>query len=418
MRGVLLIVRRSLRLHALSTTVTALSLALAGGLVLAVFTIEGQTRRAFSGADYGFDAVLGPRGSQLQLVLNSVYHLETSPGNLPWRAYEEMESDRRVRVAVPYAVGDSYRGFRVVGTTTTLFTHLEYVGGKPLELYDGHPVFDPERREAVIGSEVARATGLRRGSSFQPAHSLRADPGHSHDEEFVVVGVMRPTNTPVDRVLFIPIEAMFRMEGHLLRGAGENYAAREGEPIPDEHKEVSAVLMKLRSPILGNQLAQSINRQGSEWTLAYPMARSMAELFDKIGWVTLVLRMVAYLVVLVAVGSILASLYNAMNERRREFAILRALGARRRTLSTAIVLESAAISLLGAVLAFAVYAGILALATAVVRQQTGVVLEAARYHPVMLWMPLGLVVLGALAGLVPAAKAYRTDVATHLSPGG
>lgn len=416
MRGLLLIVRRSLRLHLLSTSVTALSLALAGGLVLAVFTIEGQTRKAFSGADYGFAGVLGPRGSELQVVLNTVYHLETSPGNLPWRAYVQMREDRRVRTAVPYAVGDSYRGFRIVGTTEELFTQLEYVRGGQLELYPSHRIFDPERREAVIGSSVARETGLRRGTVFKPVHSLSADHGHVHEEEFVVVGVMQPTNTPVDRVVFIPIEGMFRMGGHVLRGTGETYEPKEGEAIPDEVKEVSAVLLDLRSPILGNQLANQINRQGTEWTLAYPLARSMAELFSKIGWVTVVLRLVAYLVVLVAAASILASLYNAMNERRREFAILRALGARRRTVFGAIVLESSAIALLGAVFSFAVYLAILALATAVVRAQVGVVLEPADFHPIMVWTPLGLVLLGALAGLAPAAKAYRTDVATHLAP--
>src|SRR5690606_2454338 len=144
--------------------------------------------------------------------------------------------------------------------------------------------------------------------------------------------------------------------------------------------------------------------------------RSMAELFSKIGWVTAVLRLLAYLVVLVAAASILASLYNAMNERRREFAILRALGARRRTVSGAIVLESASIALLGAALSFAVYFAILWTARAVVLAQTGVVLEPADFHPVMIWAPIGLVVLGALAGLVPAAKAYRTDVATYLAP--
>ena len=416
MRGILLIVRRSLRLHALSTSVTALSLALAGGLVLAVFTIEEQTRKAFSGGDYGFSGVLGPRGSELQVVLNTVYHLETSPGNLPWSAYQAMRNDRRVRTAVPYAVGDSYRGYRIVGTTEELFTQLEYVRGSKLELYDGHRLFDLDRREAVIGATVARDTGLRRGAVFEPVHSLSADHGHVHDEEFVVVGVMRPTNTPIDRVIFIPIEGMYRMGGHVLRGDGTEYHAEEGEEIPDDVKEVSAVLLDIRSPILGNQLAQQINRQGTDYTLAYPLARSMAELFSKIGWVTAVLRLLAYLVVLVAAASILASLYNAMNERRREFAILRALGARRRTVSGAIVLESAAIALLGAALSFAVYFAILWTARAVVLTQTGVVLEPADFHPVMVWAPIGLVVLGALAGLVPAAKAYRTDVATYLAP--
>ena len=121
-----LIVRRSLRQHALSTFITVMSTALASGLVMAVFAVSQQSRAAFAGGPVGFDAVLGARGSALQLVLNTVFHLETSPGNLPWSLYEEMKADGRVKLAIPYAVGDNYRGYRIVGTTEEIFTEFEY----------------------------------------------------------------------------------------------------------------------------------------------------------------------------------------------------------------------------------------------------------------------------------------------------
>jgi putative ABC transport system permease protein len=133
----------------------------------------------------------------------------------------------------------------------------------------------------------------------------------------------------------------------------------------------------------------------------------MAELFDRIGWVSRILTMVAYLIVVVAAGSILASIYNTMNERRREFAILRALG---------IVLESTTITALGALLGYLVYGGILSAAFVIVRAQTGVVLDAFRFDHALWMTPVGMIILGALAGLVPAFKAYRTDVASNLTP--
>jgi putative ABC transport system permease protein len=142
----------------------------------------------------------------------------------------------------------------------------------------------------------------------------------------------------------------------------------------------------------------------------------MADLFDKIGWMDKILALVAYLVVLVASGSILASIYNTMNERRREFAILRALGARRATVFAAIVLEASTITTIGVLLGFLVYGGILAAAIVIVRAQTGVVLDAVRFDPALWMTPVGMIVLGALAGLVPAFKAYRTDVASNLTP--
>ena len=142
----------------------------------------------------------------------------------------------------------------------------------------------------------------------------------------------------------------------------------------------------------------------------------MAELFSKISWFDKVLALVAALVAVVAAGSVLASIYNSMNERRRQIAILRALGARRATVAATVVLEATAIAVIGVVLGFAVYFAILSTAAGIIRAQTGVVLEAWAWHPVLAWAPLALVGLSALAGLVPAVKAYRTEVAEHLAP--
>jgi len=413
--GLLLIVRRSLRQHAVSTTVTALSAALAAGLVMAVVGISAQTRLAFTEGAVAFDAVLGARGSALQLILNTVFHLETSPGNIPWELYQTVKADRRVTAAVPFAVGDSYRGFRVVGTTEELFA-LKPANGPGLEPEPGGRLFDPARREAVVGSVVAQRSGLRVGSKFNPTHGVEAG-GVTHEEEYVVVGVLKPTNSPSDRVVWIPLEGIFRMKGHVLRGAGEEFAATPGQAIDDKHKEVSAVLLKFRAPQAGFALSDLVNRQGKVATLAWPIGAVMADLFEKLGWMSRVLGVVAWLVVAVAAGSILASLYNAMNERRREFAILRALGARRSTVFSAIVLESSTIAGIGAILGFAVYAAIVAVAAGVIREQTGVVLEAWRFDESMAWTPLGIVAAGALAGLAPAYKAYSTDVAENLAPG-
>ena len=408
-----LLVTRSLRQHALSTAITAGSVALAAGLVMAVFTIKSQTYTAFTGGANGFDAVLGARGSQLQLVLNTVFHLETSPGNIPWSMYVAMTQDDGVELAVPYALGDNYEGFRVVGTTRTLFER--FPGAQGVRVSAGGRLFTDGAREALVGSVVAQRTGLRVGQTFHPGHGL-ADSDSDHEDEFTVAGVLEATNSPMDRVVWIPIEGVYRMSGHVLRGTGRNFRAEPGQPIPDEHREVSAVLLKLKDPQAGIFLDQAINRQGTRATLAWPIGRSMADLFEKIGWVNRILELVAYLVVVVAAGTILASLYNTMNERRREFAILRSLGARRATVFAAIVLESTAIAGLGAVLGYVVHAAILSLAFVIVRAQTGVVLDVLTVDPVLWWTPLGMLAVGAVAGIIPAVKAYRTDVATHLVP--
>jgi len=414
-KTLLLIVRKSLAQHGLSTTVTILASALGAGLVLSVLTISAQSERAFTGGSLGFDAVLGARGSPLQLVLNTVYHLETSPGNLPWSTYASLREDPRVGLALPYAVGDSFRGFRVVGTTTELFTDFEYELGQRLRFREGQ-AFHPERREAVLGATVARRLGLAPGSRIRPQHGVGAAAVHleEHEEDYMVVGVLAPTGTPSDRVVWIPIEGVFRMGGHVLRGDGTDYVAEAGVPVPEEHREVSAVLLKFSGAQAGFQLEREFNREGTEATLAWPLGRSIAELFEKLGWVNRVLELVSYLVCVVAAGAILASLTNAMNERRREFAILRALGAHRTTVFTAIVLESCVIAGLGALLGFAVHALLYVVVARFVEERTGVIVELLAFHPALLFTPLAMTALGLLAGVLPACKAYATDVATHL----
>ena len=394
------IVLRSLRQHALSTVITAFSIALAGGLLMAVWVVKTEAQRNFSQVNAGFDAVLGPRSSKLQLVLNSIFHMEASPGLLAPADVEDIRKHPAVQHAIPIAVGDNYYGYRIVGTLTNLLTDVEYTPGKRYRLHSGR-VFDPTLREAVVGSFAAQKLGLKVGGTFQPFHGLNFDPKSQHQETYVVVGVLEPSNTPTDRVIWIPLSGVQLMGGH--------DAALSSQ--------VSAVLIKLRGGAqTGFRLDTMYNKQGDRLTFAWPIDTVMTQLFDKIGWFDKILALVAYLVALVAAGSILASIYNSMNERRRDIAILRALGARRGIIFGTIVLESATIATLGMAAAFVVYAAIVGTAAAIIRSQTGVVLNAMAFHPVMIWATGGMIALGALAGVVPAWKAYRTPVAENLVP--
>jgi putative ABC transport system permease protein len=415
-RSLKLLIVRSLNQHALSTLITACSIALGAGLLMAIMVLNTQTYQAFTGGDLGFDAVLGARGSKLQLVLNTVFHLETSPGNIPWSLYESIQKIPYVTLAIPYALGDNYRSFRIIGTTDAIFDRFEYQVGKKFRFAEGEK-FDTQRREAVLGSYVAQKTGLEVGSIINPYHGLFFDESQKHPQEYVIVGILENTNTPSDRVIWIPIEGVFRMEGHVLSGTEKtSYKPKPGEEIPDEHKEVSSVMIQFKDPGAGFLLDQTINKQGKVATLAWPIAAVMAELFDKIGWVNRILELVAYLVIVVAAGSVLASLYNTMNERKREFAILRALGAKRSTVFSVILLESATISFLGTLLGYLVYLAILTGASIILKQQIGLVLDLKAFHPVLVFTPLGMVALGTLAGMIPAYKAYQTDVASLLTP--
>ena len=403
---------RSLARHRVANAVTVLTTALAVGLSFAVFAINSQARQAFVRGGSGYDAVLGARGSQLQLVLNTVFHLETSPGNIPWSLYRAVSESPGVQRAVPVAVGDNYKGFRVVGTSSA------YLDDPPEDAphwtLNGR-FFDESRREAVVGSFVAQQAGLELGSNFSPYHGLIFDELAKHSEEYLVVGVLEPTNTPADRVIFIPIEGIFRMGGHVLRGSNGDYTASPGEAIPEEHREVSAVLLDLSNPQMGFTLERKINKQGKVATLAFPIGRVVGEVFQKMGWAHRILALVSYLVLFIACGSILTSIVQTLGTRRKEFAVLRALGMPRKRLFALLVTESSLLAAAGSLAGFLIYGLIVSLAAVVIRKQTGVVINALSFHPVFVWGPLTMIGLGAIAGVLPALQAYRTPVAESLN---
>ena len=395
-----LIIYRSLRQHALSTVVTAGSIALACGLLMSVWTVKTQSEAAFASTGTAFDAVLGARGSKLQLVLNAIFHLEASPGNLAYSDYEFIKRHPAVKTAIPIAVGDNLRGYRLVGTLPELFTAVELAPGKKFALQPGGRWLDGSAKEAVAGSFAAEKLGLKAGDTFHPFHGLTYDEKNRHADTYTVAGVLEPTNTPMDRVIWIPLHGLQTMSGHDPRAA----------------TDVSAVLIQLRAPTAGFMLDLMYNKQGNRLTFAYPVGTIIAELFSKISWFDRVLELVAYLVALVAAGSVLASIYNSMSARQRDLAILRALGARRRLIFGAVVCEAAAIGVLGSVAGLVVYFVLLSGVANLIRAQTGVVLEVWHWQRVLAVCPAGMIALCALGGVVPALKAYRTPVAETLAP--
>jgi len=394
------LIYRSLRQHALSTLVTAGGIALAAGLLLTVWVVKTQAQAVFSATTSGFDAVLGARGSKLQLVLNAIFHLEASPGNLEAADFERIRRHPAVKTAIPLAVGDSFAGWRIAGTTEALFAEVEYAPGRRYAFTPGGRNFKLGTREAVVGAYAGRQLKWKVGSTFHPHHGVTAEGGHDHDEVYTVVGVLEPTNTPADRVIWIPLEGVQTMSGH----------------NPLAATEISAVLIQLRSPTGGLMLSNQLNASGGKLTFAYPVGAVVAELFNKFGWLDRVLTLIAWLVAAVASASVLASIYNSMSARQRDIAILRALGARRRTVFGAIVGEAAVIGGLGAATGFAVFALLGTTVAAIVQGQTGVVLEPLKWNPVFWWGPATFVGLCLLGGLVPAAKAYRVPVAETIAP--
>ena len=450
------LVLKQMRQRALSSWLTTLSVLLGVALAVAIMLVERGGQALFGQTEYGYDVIVG-KGSPTQLVLNTVYHLDRSPGNIPYSIYEELNKPRhpQVRQAVPFAVGDTYKGLRVIGSTLKLFgindngqpmdKPFEYRPGRSFKTAQGR-LFHPAKFEAVIGSDVTRLTGLKLGDKFQASHGATV-PGQKeevHAEQWEVVGVLEPTRTANDRVIFIPLISFYTITEHeqaleaqaavkagidptrigattrpATTQAGEHpaYFLREDGTIelklPKDKWQISAILVKSRSGFAAQQLMWFVNNR--DQAAAVNPASVMREFFQAFfaPWGAL-LRAVASLVTVVASVGILVSIYNSVSARMREIAILRALGATRWKVLSLICFEAALIGLIGGALGIVCGHLLGGAASIFLKRLVGEGIDWVVPSP-QEWIYLGVVVLLALlAGLVPALKAYRTPVATNL----
>jgi putative ABC transport system permease protein len=471
------LVLKQMRQRALSSWLTLLSVTLGVGLAIAIMVFQREGEALFSQADFGYDIIVGPKASPLQLVLNTVYHLDVSPGNISYSIYEQMTPSNHplVRNAIPYAVGDEFQGHRIVGTVDRAFPMsfdgqplnkpFQYRKDRTFEFEQGR-AFHPQKFEAVIGSEVASRTGMKLGSKFKAQHDAgsSAVEKEEHDEQWEVVGILKQTKTANDRIIFIPLVSFYAIPKHeqyleqLEQFQKQMDAMNAGKPLPapqpkaakpaaggelltdapkegahHEHEEayemnpdgtinlklekekwkVSAILVQSRGGFQNQMLIYQFKNRTD--AMAVNPAMEMRTFYDTFfkGSSTLLL-VISLLVTIVAAVSILVSIYNSVMARLREIAILRALGATRARVLALICLEAGIIGLVGGILGL-IIGHLLGLGGSMYMNhligQEIHWMATSRWE----WIYLELVVmLAVIAGLVPAMRAYRTPVATHL----
>lgn len=429
---------RNIAQRRLSSFLTMLSVALGVMIVASILKTRAELADTYQRQSEGYSLVVGPSGSPLELVLNSVYHVGQSAGLVPFSIYEEFSSpkwERFMRLAVPYAVGDSYKGYRVVASTDAIFspefpfpkastTAEKFESGGPYK-YSAHMLehilddlkkkkagaggdddhdhhhHDDLPREAVLGAEVARTLGLKPGDTIRPAHGIEGKGSHDHGD-WKVTGVLKMTGTPIDRVVFTNLDSFYGIAEHsgaLIAGTQEpGLSAVLLFPV-EVNKPGILVQLKKRTDLTVAEVGFEIHR-----------------LLEIVGNVDRIFFWVAVLVVIVGVISILVAIYNTMNERRRDIAIMRAIGAHRSTILLTIVVEACLLSFFGAILGLLLTRGLLAAVAERVAASAGLLINPWPLLPSELLL-VGLVtVMGALAGLIPATKAYMVDVAKHLAP--
>ncbi len=401
----------------LTTVLTILSIALSVALLLGVERIRTEARNSFSNTISGTDLIVGARSGPVQLLLYSVFRIGNATNNIGWQSYQAIARHPQVKWTIPIALGDSHQGYRVMGTNTDYFEHFRFAGGRALEVSDGRRfegVFD-----AVLGSEVARALGYAIGDPIIISHGAGMVSFIAHDDKpFKVVGILSPTGTPVDQTVHVRLEGYEAIHIDWKDGAplpGRSISAERLLLMDLTPRAITAFLVGLRSRIAAFSVQRQINQYSQEPLLAIMPGVALQELWDLIGVAERALLAVSALAVVVGLSGMLVALMTSLNERRREMAILRSVGARPLHVFTLILGESALLTVAGVILGVGLLYGFLLAAQPLILSKFGlfIAIGGLSLYEVML---MGIVCLaGALVGIVPGIQSYRYSLADGMT---
>ncbi|HEY5309960.1 MAG TPA: FtsX-like permease family protein [Casimicrobiaceae bacterium] len=387
-----------LRARPLGTLLNVLLLALGVGTIGFVVIVNEQIADSLNRDARGIDLVVGAKGSPMQLILAGVFQLDAPTGNIPLTAAQELAKDPQVRRVIPMSLGDSFRGFRIVGTAPD---YLDLYGGK---IAAGR--LWTHRMEAVLGATVAAHSGLRVGATFVGSHGL-AEGGPIHgDADYTVVGVLQPTGTVLDRLVLVNQESVwFVHEGPL--------SDPEERKVVEAERQVTMLLVQYATPLAAVSLPRRINTQ-TNMQAASPASES-ARLFHMIGVGADVIRAFGGVVLVTAALSLFVALYHALNERAYDIAVLRTLGSRPGAIASMLMVEALMLAVLGGVLGL-VLAHVLAAALSWwMTEQQSLRIDAWAFSASELWLLVPALLAAVLAALLPSWRAARTDISATLA---
>ncbi|MDX2127464.1 MAG: ABC transporter permease [Chloroherpetonaceae bacterium] len=414
------IVLKNLSERKVSLLLTLLSVALGVGLISSTIEISKQVEERFNQTSSGYELILGAKGSPLQIVLNTVYHLGNPTGNIPYSAYERYKRNPFVAYAIPMGLGDSYRGYRIICTSPDFFSKLKIKGDFALEFASGRVFESNEVYKVVVGSEVIAKTGLKIGDKFLATHGLQEsleEMGNVHDQHFFeVIGTLQTTNTPIDKGIYAALPTVWMLhekESVDQQDSTEQASDEHHHEIPNEG-DITAVILKAKAPIFALQLYSLINRE--PYAQAAFVVNEIKDLINIVGNVSDAFLFLTIVVILVAIFSVMISIYNSINERRREIAILRSLGATRSFIFGLVTMESVMVCFFGAFLGIVLCKLGLILSSQLISVKFGTVVQVGILTINELKILLVVTLAGGIAGIIPAFRAYRTDVSLNLTP--
>lgn len=408
---------KSLANRRFTALLTVLSIALSVTLLVGVERLRTEARASFANTLSGTDLIVGARGGPVQLLLYAVFRIGDATNNISWQSVQDIAAHPRVAWTVPISLGDSHRGFRVLGTTRDYFAHYRHGRDRRLTIARGQPFAD--LYDAVLGAEVADELGYRLDDEIIIAHGAGKVSFAMHDDKpFRVVGILARTGTPVDRTVHVSLEAIEAIHVDWQSGAptpGLSVSADQARAMDLTPKAITAALVGLKSKIATFQVQRFINEYPEEPLLAILPGVALSQLWNLIAVAENALLIVSAFVVVVGLFGMLTALLTSLNERRREMAILRSVGARPWHVFALIIGEAGFLTLIGALAGMALLHLALIAGQPVIESQFGIFVPLGwpTNHE---WILLGAMVsAGFLVGAIPSYRAYRLSLADGLS---
>lgn len=396
---------------------TLIAIALSVTLLIGVERLRNEARASFANTISGTDILVGARSGAVQLLLYSVFRIGNPTNNLSWDSYQDIAAHPRVAWTVPLSLGDSHRGYRVLGTTSAYFEHYRYAGDRHLALAAGTRFSD--LYDAVLGAEVAEALGYGLGTSIVIAHGAADVSFARHqDKPFQVVGILARTGTPVDRTVHVSLEAIQAIHAGWEGGApipGLSLSAEQARALDLTPEAITAVLVGLKSRIATFQVQRFVNDYRTEPLTAILPGVALSELWGLIGIAENALLVVSGFVVVVGLFGMLTAILTSLNERRREMAVLRSVGARPGHVFALIMGEAGFLTLLGAALGMALLYGLLLAAQPLIETRLGLFIAVGAPSGHELALLAAVILAGFLVGSIPGWRAYRLSLADGLS---
>jgi len=396
----------------LAASLGVFTIAISVALLLAVERVRAQTRSSFASTISGTDLIVGARTAPVQLLLYSVFRIGDPTQSISYARFEEIAAHPQVAWTIPISLGDGHRGYRVLATNNDYFAHYKYGDRASLEFAIGRH-FDQDF-DAVLGAEIAQKLKYSVGDRIEIGHGAgRKDLALHADNPFTIIGILRPTGTPVDRTLHVPLAGLDAIHAHFPGTSGKSSQSATDEE--HAHGALSAVFLGLKNRAAAFGIQRQINDYPAEPLLAILPGLALAQLWNIVGVGEAALLSIAVCVVVAGLLGMLTSLVTTLDQRRREMAILRSVGAKPRHIAALLMVESCLLASLGAALGWATVSFGLLLLAPTLASQFGLYVSPWQASAHEGWLLLGVLAGGAIAGLIPAALAYRRTLADGLS---